>query len=149
MDEPGIEFRPPAGEAEWAAYHAVRRDSLFRRYLPDVTYDPDHPDESAPGHFPHALFVDGELVATVRIDLLDSERAALRVFAVRDDMAGRGLGSRLVRAAEAFVRAKGRKRVLVRSHPGAVGFYRRHGYGPADWDEPGLGEAEPMAKDLA
>lgn len=125
MFEPGIAFRPPAGEAEWAAYHAVRRDSLFRRYLPEVTCDPAHPDEFAPGHCPRALFLDGELVATVRIDLLDGERAA-----------------------EAFARQQGRRRVLVRSHPEAAGFYRRHGYRPADWDDQGLGAAEPMAKDL-
>src|SRR5262245_38272894 len=56
---------------DWSAYHAIRRDSIFAPLLPGQTYDERDADEFKPGNLPHVLVRDGEVVGTVRIDLID------------------------------------------------------------------------------
>ena len=78
-----------------------------------VHYDRDHADESKPGNFPLGLIADGELVGTIRIDLLDETRAALRLVAIHPDRQGQGLGAAMLRLAEDFIRLNGRRRIVV------------------------------------
>ena len=86
-------MRAPQGRAEWDAYHLIRRIALFERYHPDVIYDRNQADESTPGNFPLGLIADGELAGTIRVDLLDETRAALRLIAIHPDRQGQGLGA--------------------------------------------------------
>ncbi len=39
---------PPRSAAEWAAYHAIRRDAIFAVHLPEQAYDENDPDEFKP-----------------------------------------------------------------------------------------------------
>jgi hypothetical protein len=68
-------LRPVRSPREWTAYHAIRRDAIFAALLPGQPYNERDADEFAPGHFPHVLVYDGEIVGTVRIDLI-GEKAA-------------------------------------------------------------------------
>ena len=72
-------LRPPQSSDDWAAYHSIRRDSIFALYLPEQRYDEQHPDELKPGNRPHVLVHRDEVVGTVRIDLIDPVRAGLRL----------------------------------------------------------------------
>src|SRR5262245_52200539 len=69
-------LRPVRSSREWAAYHAIRRDAIFATLLPNQAYDERDPDEFAPDHFPHLLLRDGEVLGTVRIDLIGRARRA-------------------------------------------------------------------------
>ena len=69
-------LRAPEGPEEWAAYHTIRRTALFEPYHPEIVYDPDHPDERAPGNHPLVLVKDGDVVGTIRIDLIDAANPA-------------------------------------------------------------------------
>ena len=133
--EPRFELRVPQGQMEWGAYHSIRLKALFEPYHPDVAYKRDHPDESKPDNYPLGLIADGELVGTIRIDLLDETRAALRLVAIHPDRQGQGLGAVLLRLAEDFIRLRGRRRIVVHGNPPAVGFYLASGYVERPWDE--------------
>ena len=65
-------LRPVQTPQEWIAYHAIRRDAIFAPLLPGQAYDERDPDEFKPGNLPHVLVRDGEIVGTVRIDLIDA-----------------------------------------------------------------------------
>ena len=87
-------LRPVRSSREWAAYHAIRRDAIFAALLPHETYDEHGSDELAPGHFPHLLLRDGEVLGTVRIDLIDEKAAGLRLIGIRPDVQRQGHGLR-------------------------------------------------------
>ncbi|MBV8536675.1 MAG: GNAT family N-acetyltransferase [Alphaproteobacteria bacterium] len=131
------ELRKPASAEEWQRYHDIRRRSLFDRRLPDIVYDPDHPDELRRENHPLSLIRDGRVVGTIRIDELDARRACFRLVAIDEPMRGQGLGAELLRRAEDFAVTKlGRREIVLFAAREAFGFYLKHGYAPvASWGE--------------
>ena len=121
------EMRPPATDAEWAVYHAIRRRVLFTLRGDDARYDPDHPDEHRAGHHPMILWDGASAVGVIRIDVRDAV-AILRRVAVRDDVQRRGYGRRMLRLAVEFARQHQCRRVDSYVDPDAVGFYARCGF---------------------
>jgi GNAT superfamily N-acetyltransferase len=101
-------LRPPRSPADWGAYHAIRRDAIFAPLLPGQAYDEHDPDEFKPGHIPHLLVRDGEIVGTVRIDLIDDAQAGLRLIGIRNDLQRQGHGAVLLQLAEKAAQAFGR-----------------------------------------
>lgn len=126
---------PVRTAADWAFYHAIRRDALFARLVPEHVYDEDDPDETAPGHLPHLLRFDGEPIGTIRIDLVGTDRAGLRLIAIRDDRQHRGHGKALLRLAEATARTYGRTEIVINAHPSALAFYLAIGYATGPWPD--------------
>lgn len=140
------ELRRPITDAEWEAYHNIRRTVLFERRGFIGVYDAVHPDEAAPGNHPLLLLVDGDPVGTIRVDL-SADVAIFRRVAVREAMQRRGHGRSMVRLAERFARERGTRRVLSHVDRGAIEFYERCGY----VREPGgdtNGATVLMSKDL-
>jgi len=124
---PNEALRLPANQAEWNAYHAIRRRVLFEVRGLGATYDPNHPDEHAPGHNPLMFWDGATAVGVIRVDVA-GDVAVFRRVAVREDLQRRGYGRRLLRAAEQFARAQGCSRVDSHVDPGAIGFYERCGF---------------------
>jgi GNAT superfamily N-acetyltransferase len=124
----------------------IRRAELFEAYGRDASYNVNHPDESAPGHFPLVLVCDSVTVGTIRIDMGDPF-VFLRMVAVRRDVQRRGAGREMLRLTEAFVRRAGKRDVRLQSHPDAVAFYERCGYSRAV-DVAPIGIGVPMGKHL-
>jgi GNAT superfamily N-acetyltransferase len=110
-------LRPTQSPQEWAAYHAIRRDAIFAPLLPEQAYDERDPDEFEPGNLPHVLIRDGEVVGTVRIDLIDETQAGLRLIGIRRDSQRQGLGAVLLELAERASRAFGRTEVVITAYP--------------------------------
>jgi ribosomal protein S18 acetylase RimI-like enzyme len=79
--------------------------------------------------------LDGDRVAGTVMVGHDGHRGWLYYLAVRPDRRGAGLGSALVRAAEAWLHQRGlpKAQLMVRGdNASAVAFYERLGYAPAD-----------------
>jgi predicted acetyltransferase/GNAT superfamily N-acetyltransferase len=129
------ELRRVETAEDWAAYHEIRRTALFAIYRPELRYDPDHPNERRPGRMPLIFLDRGTAIGTIRLDLLDAERAAFRLVAIRPERQRAGLGATLVELAEAWVAALGRRSVVLNAVRPALAFYRRHGYGEGDWPD--------------
>jgi GNAT superfamily N-acetyltransferase len=122
---------------EWTAYHAIRRDSIFAPLLPGQAYDEGDADEFKQGHLPHVLVRDGEVVGTVRIDLIDTTQAGLRLIGIRKDLQRQGLGAILLALAELAARAFGRTEVVINAHPTSLTFYLANGYREGEWRDKG------------
>lgn len=71
---------------------------------------------------------DGRVVACVLFHPEGPEMGRLFQMAVEPDRQGRGLGTRLVRALEEAVAARGFREVTLHARDAAVGFYARLGY---------------------
>jgi GNAT superfamily N-acetyltransferase len=138
------DLRPVRSPCEWGAYHAIRRDAIFAALLPGQPYDECDAAEFAPGHFPNVLVYDGEIIGTVRIDLIGEKEAGLRLIGVRGDLQRRGHGHALLRFAEQAARALGKTEIVINAHPSSFAFYvanviaRAHGttpdhHGPASF----------------
>src|SRR5262245_33627008 len=132
-------FRPVRSPREWSAYHAIRRDAIFAALLPDQPYDARDAAEFTPGHFPHLLIYDGEIVGAVRmrIDLIGEKEAGLRLIGVRGDLQRRGHGRALLRFAEQTARALGKTEIVINAHPSSLAFYVANGYREGEWDDAG------------
>jgi GNAT superfamily N-acetyltransferase len=150
--QPRYALEPPATDAEWAAYHDIRRKVLFESRGHIGVYDAQHPDEHRPGNHPLLLTHDGVPVAVIRVDLARG-RAIFRRVAVRDDLQRRGHGRVLLGLAEAFVRAAGGTFIQIQSYvdPEAVAFYERCGFVRHDARDAGVNAVESsvlMIKDV-
>lgn len=130
-------LQPVRSPHEWSAYHAIRRDAIFAALLPGQHYDERDPDEFAPEHFPHVLVYDGEIVGTVRIDLIDEKVAGLRLIGVRGDLQRQGHGRVLLRLVEQTARAFGKTEIVINAHPSSLAFYVANGYREGEWDDAG------------
>jgi GNAT superfamily N-acetyltransferase len=130
-------LQPVRAPQEWTAYHAIRRDSIFAPLLPGQAYDERDADEFKPGHLPHVLVRDGEVVGTVRIDLIDATQAGLRLIGIRSDLQRQGLGAVLLELAEETARALGRTDIVINAHPTSLTFYLANGYRQGEWRDKG------------
>jgi GNAT superfamily N-acetyltransferase len=130
-------LRPPQSSDDWIAYHAIRRDAIFAPLLPRHAYDEHDPDEFKSGHLPHLLVRDGEIIGTVRIDLIDPTQAGLRLIGIRNDLQRQGHGGILLQLAEKAAHAFGRTVVVINAHPTSLTFYLANGYRTGDWHDAG------------
>jgi GNAT superfamily N-acetyltransferase len=133
MDRARYILQPVRSPREWAAYHAIRRDAIFAPLLPGQAYDDHAPDEFERGHLPHVLVCDGEVIGTVRIDLVGDTQAGLRLIAIRRDLQRQGHGRVLLRLAEQAARAFGRTEIVINAHPTSLPFYLANGYREGEW----------------
>src|SRR5262249_13258689 len=145
MDHPLDRYalRPARLPQEWSAYHAIRRDAIFSALPPGQAYDEHDPDEFQHRHLPHVLVRDGEIIGTVRIDLVGETQAGLRLIAIRRDLKRQGHGSGLLRLAEHAARGLGRTEIVINAHPTSVSFYLANGYREGEWRD-----ARPLPANL-
>ena len=120
-------LRPPTNDAEWAAYHAIRRRVLFELRGRGDAYDPNHPDERRAGHHPFIFWSGSAPIGVVRVDI-DRDIAVFRRVAIHDEFQRRGHGRALLAAAEEFARAQGCAQVESHVDAAAIRFYERCGY---------------------
>lgn len=88
----------------------------------------DKTDESCA----HILVLDGDrAVATVRY-FFDCEKGSYIIgrIAVIEEYRGRGVGAKIVEAAEAQIKAEGGGSVILNAQCRAAGFYEKLGYAP-------------------
>jgi GNAT superfamily N-acetyltransferase len=130
-------LRPVRSSREWAAYHAIRRDAIFAALLPNQAYDEHDPDEFAPGHFPHLLLCDGQVLGAVRIDLIGERATGLRLIGIRPDVQRQGHGRALLKLAEEAARALGRTEIVINAHPTSLDFCLANGYREGEWADRG------------
>jgi len=83
------------------------------------------------------LVRDGEVLGTVRIDLIDDAQAGLRLIGIKTDRQRQGHGAALLELAEKAVRALGRTEVVINAHPTSLAFYLAHGYREGEWRDKG------------
>lgn len=134
----------PACQADWEAYHAIRRSVHFE----DEEAGLDHDEDLAPGNFPLLLWLNDRPVGAIRIDSLAGGGAAFRLVAIHPDCQGQGHGRMLLRQAEAFARVIGAQKAVIYSTLEAAGFYSTAGYSEDEWEDQYFGGVVMMTKPL-
>ena len=136
-------LRPPRNQVEGAAIHDLRDTVLFKG-RGRSGYDRHHPDDQSPANHFMGFWQDGELLGTLRVDFLDNETAALRLVAVEPRLQRRGIGRKMIAAAERFILGARCRRVVTNAAIDAAQFYSRLGYEKVHWDDPGEGAGESI-----
>jgi N-acetylglutamate synthase-like GNAT family acetyltransferase len=128
------ELAPVSTREEWSAYHAIRLSELFEAHGNRALYEPDHPDERRPNHFPLLLKLDTRPIGATRVDLLAPGVAGFRGVAILRSEQRHGHGRILNAESEAFARARGARKIVVNAHPTAVGYWERLGFAPESFN---------------
>jgi GNAT superfamily N-acetyltransferase len=105
-------------------------------------YDRHHPDDQSPDNHFMGFWQDGELLGTLRVDFLDDETGALRLVAIEPRLQRRGIGRKMIVAAEQLISRPSPHRHQRRHRCGSV--LSRLGYEELHWDDPGEGAGEPI-----
>ena len=119
---------PVSTPEQWSTYHAIRLAELFEAHGNGALYDPDHPDEHRPDHFPLLLKLDARPIGATRVDLVAPGVASFRGVAIMRPEQHHGHGRILNERSEAFARARGARKIVVNAHPTAVGYWERLGF---------------------
>jgi GNAT superfamily N-acetyltransferase len=131
----GVSLCQVSSDADWSAYHDIRRRVLFENRGRFGVYDANRPDERLAGNFPLLLKSSSAALGVVRIDVR-GEVAFFRRVAIDDPWQRRGFGRKLLKLAEAFARRRGATRVESAVAPDAVPFYAKCGYHHLDESVP-------------
>ena len=113
-----------------AGAYYVRIQGMAKQH--GITLRREFDDHDAPDTKYIVLTDSGFPVATCRLYPLSGEAAMIGRVVVLPEYRGKGLGSRLMREAEAWLSDLGFTRAVVESRDVAVGFYRRLGYAVTD-----------------
>src|SRR5258708_34371258 len=130
-------LRPTESAADWIAYHAIRRESIFALYFTAEAYDEKHPDESRLENLSHVLVYGDAVVGTVRIDLIDRMRAGFRLIGIKAGLQRQGHGTALLGLAEQLVLRRGRREITINATARSLPFYLKHGYAEGQWKDAG------------
>ncbi len=117
----------------WQAYHHIRRKVLWEN-RGKTNYDDQHADEHLPNHHPLLLLLNNEPIGTTRLDDLKNGCGVVRLVAISDDFQKSGHGRQLSLFVENFARGLGIKTLYVNAAPEALGFYKKTGWEPYEWD---------------
>jgi len=128
------ELRTPCTANDWSAYHTIRRVVLWEARGIYGEYDERHPDDTKSNHFPKVLYLDGEPIGVIRIDLVEAS-AWFRRVAIAEKHQRAGHGRELMRFSERFALDRGVQRIESSVDRGAIAFYRKMGYVSRDHDE--------------
>lgn len=118
-------------KSDWRAYHDIRRKELFDN---SPTYNENHADEFKPENIPMLMFMDGEPVATVRLDKTGDNNIIIRLVAVRRDLQGKGVGKELMNLIIEHTKMTGVRKILVNARDTALGYYEKFSFTEEAWD---------------
>lgn len=130
----GYELIDVEDPADWADYHAIRRQELFEARGRHGLYDENYPGERGPGMLHLMLKRDGEPIGTTRLDVRDDRTAVFRLVAIRGDQQRQGHGRALGLLVEERARRFGTHTLYVNAAPTAHGFYLATGWSDYEWD---------------
>ena len=123
----GYYIRFCSHDAEWQAYHRIRKEQIFDNEK-HIIYDPQHPSITAKGHFHFVFFYGSLVIGVAHLEFLNSKEVALRPFAMDTQYQNQGLGSRFLLELEKWARYQSKKIIRAHANPKALSFYTRLGY---------------------
>lgn len=141
-----IKLVSPNTDAEWSAYHDIRRRVLFEDRGRFGVYDEQHPDEYATGNHPKIAKIGEQAIGVIRIDIA-ADAAHFRRVAIDTPFQRQGYGTQMLLLAEKFVRDNGLTLIYSSVDRAAVHFYIKCGYLVLTCEE--ALSAVPMHKTLA
>lgn len=119
------EIRKPETGQEWEAYYDLRF-RILREPLNQPRGSEKNEGDADGIHF--ALFENGVILAIARLDNADTKIAQVRFVAVEANQQGKGLGKKIMIAAEEASRSKGVEKIILHARDYAVDFYLNLGY---------------------
>jgi N-acetylglutamate synthase-like GNAT family acetyltransferase len=75
-----------------------------------------------------AMFPDGRVIGTGRVQMLADKVAQVRYMAVDPDARGKGVGKELLKRLEKYALSNGASKVMLQARENAVHFYESNGY---------------------
>lgn len=120
-----IEIREPKTQEEFNAYYSLRYEVLRKPWMqPPGSEKDDKENQSI--HF--AAYQEQKIVGVCRLQYNNEYEAQIRFMAVCPNTQGKGIGKKLLLAAEHRALSEGRKKIVLQARDNAVNFYQSCGY---------------------
>ena len=104
--------------------HKIREVVLFTSGI----YDRNHPDDKNPNNHCFLFLFKNTPVATVRLDFIENNTAAIRLVAVLPEYQNQKIGLKMLSSIEDFAKEKGIVKLVTNSALNATKFYEINGY---------------------
>jgi predicted GNAT family N-acyltransferase len=116
----------PTTEEELKKYYSLRYEILRKPWNQPMASTKDEWENNSI----HVLMLNekDEAIAVGRLQLNSDEEGQIRSMAVRGDLQGKGLGSKIMDYIEQKAKEKKLKHILLDARINAVKFYEKHGY---------------------
>lgn len=111
----------PVTPPDWEFVHTLRDTELFAPR--EITYNSDHPANTAPGRFTYILMYKNTPIATASLDLLENNTGVVRVVAVTKEEQRKGHGRILQDLFEKAAKEKHLTKLFVNANKTATAFY--------------------------
>lgn len=131
-------------QADWRAYHNIRRTVLFEGRGRFGIYSEAREEEYKSCNHSLLLKLDGIGIGTTRLDELGAGRGVVRLVAIRQGLQRCGHGRQLSAMVEELAIRLDIGILYVNAARDAVGFYEKMGWQPFSWDP---GELRNIAED--
>ncbi len=124
-----IEISSPQSPEEWEAYYRLRWETLRAPW----GHPPGSEKDEIEKECVHLQAKEkGMLLGVCRLQLNDAHTAQVRFMGVSEKARGKGVGKKLMEAAENRARQEGRVCLILQARENAVNFYRSCGYTVAE-----------------
>ena len=120
-----LEIRQPETPAEWEKYYEIRWKILREPWDQERGNEKDNLEAKAY----HLLAKEKkEILGVGRIHLNSTKEAQVRYMAVLPQAQGRGIGAKILKELEEFVKEINIEKIILNAREDAVPFYQRAGY---------------------
>ena len=116
----------PSTAMEWDAYYELRFEVLRKPWGQSIDSTKDDQEENSM----HLLMLDemGQAAGAGRLQFNSPVQGQIRSMAVRSDLQGNGLGSKMLERLEHEALSKGYSEIILDARFNAVRFYESNGY---------------------
>lgn len=119
--------------------HKIREKVLFS----NIKYNRFHPDDTNEKNHCFIFLVNEIPVGTVRLDFINSNKAAVRLFAILSEFQRQKIGTHMMTALEEYALNNGIEMLNTNAALDAKKFYESVGFISEKWDDPGEGSSQP------
>ncbi len=120
-------IRSPQTIKEWEDYYDLRFQ-LLRKPWGQPKGSERTKEDTFENTYHFACFDAKEIVGVGRLDYIESDKAQIRFFAIKENRQGKGIGTLLLKEMEKYAISMKINKIILQARENAVSFYEKNGY---------------------
>ncbi len=146
-----IEIKTPQTDDEWNTYHEIAKKEVLEFYHPELTYDPNHEDQSREGAIKKIFIQHDKIIGMAFLFPKNKKRIFMGLLGIKKGFQRQGLGHKCLKQLETFLQDIGYEELVFNANEKVLDFYDKNGYQKNFWkpDTTNFADTIPYGKKLA